>query len=123
MKGLGSRVKEARLEIGISQKELATLVNVSQQNIGKIETGRSKATYTVVPLARALSVTPNWLLTGELPKRPSTGDDKLDLLVAQDPKKYSATTRLLDRLLALSPTQLSAIENILDAFVDPRNKP
>lgn len=116
MSDFGSRVKEARLELGLSQKELGELVHVTQQNIGKIESGKAKNTYATRALAEHLNVNIDWLLTGKLPKRPSQGDTKRDAMVEQDPKRYRAASKLFERLMAMPPKQLNALEKLLDAF-------
>ncbi len=116
MSGLGSRVKEARLEMGLSQKALGDLVHVSQQNIWKIESGKSKATYTIGKLAEHLCVSVDWLLTGNAPKRPALEDQQLQSMIQQNPRQYAVTNRIVERLTQLEPRQLAAIESLLDAF-------
>ncbi len=121
MSEFGDRVREARKELGLSQKQLGDRVSVTQQNIGKIESGKAKGTYVLVPLARELGVNITWLATGEGPKFASRGDPELDLMVAQDPKRYRTASELFDRLMKLPPKQLAALERLLDAFSSKDN--
>lgn len=81
---LAERVKAARKRLGMSQRELAEKLNVKQQTISKLESGRSKGTYNLAALSRALDVTADWLLSGKdldpekMPAQPS-GNKKSDL--------------------------------------------
>lgn len=61
---LGTRLKKARADAGLTQEELARAAGVTQKTISKIERGDQVATAAIVPLARALGVTPEWLAEG-----------------------------------------------------------
>lgn len=65
---IGSRLKEARKEARLSQKQLAEKSGASQQMISKLETGKAKETSDIVALARACGIRPDWLQDGSLPK-------------------------------------------------------
>lgn len=57
LKKFGERVKELRLEKGISQEELAEKVNVHRTYIGFIERGeRNPALLNIYKISRALGV-------------------------------------------------------------------
>lgn len=58
-----------RLSAGISQKELAKKAGVSQGLIGQLEGGRNQGSKHVVPLAKALDCSIEWLATGKGPMR------------------------------------------------------
>ena len=116
METLGKRVKSARDELGYSQKKLGQLVNVTQQNIAKIERDKAKGTYLIAPLAKVLMVNADWLLTGQGPMRPTSGDDVVDQMIKDDPIAFVTANRLFDKLSTLTEPQLSAIENLVDAF-------
>lgn len=62
----GSRLREIRLNKGLSQSELARAASVSNEYIGKIERGESTnvGTETVEAIAKALSVHPTEILYG-----------------------------------------------------------
>ena len=53
---LGKRVKELRKKLGISQQELADIINVDQRNLSNIECGISFPTKTLLDIAQALKV-------------------------------------------------------------------
>ncbi|ABK45268.1 putative phage repressor [Magnetococcus marinus MC-1] len=69
MDTLGHRLKDARLALGLSQKKLADKAGVSQGLIHKLETGFYEGTGQIVPIAGALDVRPEWLHSGEQPRR------------------------------------------------------
>jgi len=64
---LGSRLKQARLAAGMSQKDLSVKSGVVQQVISKIELGIVKTTSDVVSLAQSVDVTAEWLDSGDGP--------------------------------------------------------
>lgn len=68
---LAERLKQARINKGLTQKSLADLIGVSQAAIQKIETGKAANTTRLVDLAKALNVRPEWLSGGNGPM----GDD------------------------------------------------
>lgn len=57
----GERLKQARINKGYTQAELANVTGVKQQMISKLETGKSSGTADIVKLAYALDVEPAWL--------------------------------------------------------------
>lgn len=61
---IGSRIRNRRKTLQLSQADLAKAAGVSQQMIGKLETGVASETGKLVPLAEALGVTAEWLATG-----------------------------------------------------------
>lgn len=66
---LGQRIADARRSLGLSQKQLAVLVNVEPNTISMYESGgRKPSTDVIVRLARALHVSTDFLLIGEKTK-------------------------------------------------------
>lgn len=61
---IGDRVKSRRLELGLSQEELAVKSNTTQQSIFNVETGKTKSPRNLLELAKALSVSPEYLKHG-----------------------------------------------------------
>lgn len=59
---IGTVVRQLREEAGLSQAELAQRVNVSQQSIDALESGRVRKPKYIVELAEALNVKPQALL-------------------------------------------------------------
>lgn len=61
--GIGKIIYDLRIERGISQKELAEAIGVSQSTIAKLEVGRNEATAsTIRKLAKFFDVSADYLL-------------------------------------------------------------
>ncbi len=63
---MGERIKQRRLEIGISQGELSRKTGLSRVTISNLERGECRNAHgkTVMALAIALDTTVGWLLFG-----------------------------------------------------------
>lgn len=61
---LGERLKFAREKRGLTQQELADMVNMSQPSLYNVEGGRNRGTTKVVELSIALDISPIWLQLG-----------------------------------------------------------
>ncbi|WP_449278486.1 helix-turn-helix domain-containing protein [Leucobacter sp. GX24907] len=62
---IGSRLRAARQELGISLEDLGELSEINWTTIGKIERGASSpAVETLIRLASALEIDPGALVTG-----------------------------------------------------------
>ncbi len=62
---VGERLKQARLQLGVSQMELANLAGMNVANYGKIERGAGNPTLdTLVRLAGVMELDPSQLVTG-----------------------------------------------------------
>lgn len=61
---LGKRVKEARQKLKLTQAQLAELVGISQQAIQNLEQRDSQDSKSIIELAKALQVKPEWLKHG-----------------------------------------------------------
>lgn len=59
-----TRLTMRREQCGLTQAQLATKAGLSQATIGNLETGRNKGTKRILELAKALHVTPEWLIHG-----------------------------------------------------------
>lgn len=69
---LKDRLKQARNAKGYSQAKLGELVGVSQTAIQYIENGRNQSSTKIFDIAKALSVTAEWLLYGDEGSFPTT---------------------------------------------------
>lgn len=74
-KSFGDRLRQARDKAGLKQSDLASLTEINQSEISRLEKSKRKRPPgwpQVVKLATALSVTPEWLFgTEEIPGGPS----------------------------------------------------
>ncbi|MGK5024609.1 XRE family transcriptional regulator [Janthinobacterium sp. RB2R34] len=61
---IGSRIREARKNAGLTQKQLCSKVGMSQGALSELETGASIGTTNIATLAHALGVSALWLETG-----------------------------------------------------------
>ena len=68
MKNLQTRLKQAREDRGLSQKELARKSKCVQSAIGNVESGERKTLRNLVLVARALNVSADWLFDGTGPE-------------------------------------------------------
>ena len=59
-----ARLTFRREQCGLTQAQLASRSELSQATIGNLETGRNKGTKKILELAKALHVTPDWLVHG-----------------------------------------------------------
>ena len=64
MDTLGKRVRYARKQSKMTQQQLADRVGLSREAITLLENGSSKGTTKIMELAKALGVSPGWLLWG-----------------------------------------------------------
>jgi transcriptional regulator with XRE-family HTH domain len=63
LKEFGLEIKKRRLELGISQEELAHLCNLHRTYIGSVERGeRNVSLLNITVIAKALKCNPNELL-------------------------------------------------------------
>lgn len=78
MKQVGKRLKQARLEKGLTLKELSDLVGLSDSQLCLIENGTNKlAEKRAVILGEALEVGVEWLLHGEERNKAFPADRKM----------------------------------------------
>ncbi len=91
----GQRIKKLRQKKGLTQEQLASLINVGERNLSKIECGKSfvKAE-TIAKLLCALEVEPKVLFDFSAPK----GDETLKEILINAIKENKADIKLLYRI-------------------------
>lgn len=62
---IGERLKLARRNANMTQKQLATAVDAKQGAISDLENGRNNSSTKIVEMALALGVNPKWLASGQ----------------------------------------------------------
>lgn len=62
---LAERFKARRIELGLTQKNVAESINMSQQSLQRIESGQILNPRRIVDLAKVLECEPDWLLFGK----------------------------------------------------------
>lgn len=63
---ISKRIKEKRMELALTQVELAKRVGITQQSLQKIEDGRTQNPRKLLSLAKQLHCDPEWLLSGHV---------------------------------------------------------
>lgn len=102
LNAMGTRMKRRRKELKMSQAELAEKVNVSNNHISSIETGKQIPSLTTfVKICEQLDTTPDFLLLGSL------HTDNL-------PKN------IYDSLALCTKKDLPLIQDIVENFVSKR---
>lgn len=112
METFSDRVRARRLELGLSQVELAKKAGLSQSTVAQIERGRNSRSAHILNLAEALKVHPRWLEGGEGPKDQS---DKgaMDEDAQPRPQPWPFPEIPEDEVRALAPAQLSALQGAI----------
>jgi transcriptional regulator with XRE-family HTH domain len=67
----GGRISDARVNLGLTQEQLARLVGVQRGAVNRWEGGASMRVERIQPLADALHVDPEWIVGGPLPAMPA----------------------------------------------------
>jgi transcriptional regulator with XRE-family HTH domain len=95
-RGIGERIKQARLQAGLQQFEVAKRCGVSRAAVSNWESGQGIRSQRLIEYARVVSVSAEWLITGErtaATERTSTAD--LDLVQLQ--RLIASSFQLLGR--------------------------
>ena len=71
MESLAERAKARRIELGITQEDVARVSGLKQSDVSKIESGRIQKTTEMIGLARALRCNAIWLAHGQGDMLPS----------------------------------------------------
>lgn len=104
-KAIASRLKEARKMAGLSQGQVAKLLNMHRPTISEIEAGNRRVTAEELSLfASTYDVAISWLL-GETPEQLEIDDPRLQLAARELSKLKSKD---LDRLMRLLASMRSA---------------
>ena len=102
---IGSRVKTARQNAGLTQSALAERIDKSTTFIGSLETGvNGLSVPTLLKICEVLHVSPDYLLV----EHPSGNDAHLKLY--------------LERIKSLDPSESELVENVTIALIDSLKK-
>jgi transcriptional regulator with XRE-family HTH domain len=120
MNTLGKRLKAARKNKGMMQRELELKSGVSQQLISKIENEKIDSTTEVFALSEALGISARWL---------STGNGEMIEEHGQVQDAAQATDGLTDEAVMfarafqeLPPEQRAVLQQTAQAFMDSTKK-
>jgi len=104
MRTLGQRLKHRRIELGLSQKNVADIAGVTNAAVSKWESngGESMSAIVAMRLARFLSINPFWLIFGE--------GEQADRVYVPE---FSQQTREMALHIERLPPRLSSLMNRL----------
>ena len=110
MDTIGKRVRTRRLELGLTQVQLARKAGMKQGTISDLERGRNDSTMELIGLSVALNCRPEWLRTGK-------GDKIYGL---QDAQKESPNVgerqEIASRIPLISWVRAGAFCQVVDIF-------
>lgn len=125
MNTFGSRLRQARLQRKWTQKKLAEASGLTQSAIGNYESGQRSSSRSLLRLARALGVNPNWLdtgvppVTGGYPREDNTAEsalrDPLSPMADAAPWPFSGAT--YQEYLRLSPRDRQMLDSLVADFI------
>lgn len=125
--GIGDKIKKRRLELGMSQQELAEAMGyTSKSTINKIELGKNDVTQTkVMKFANVLKTTPAYLMDWEEDDSLGDYEENIEYLSKNYPdlvdlyNEIHANEQLVvlfDKARKLEPQDLAQILKIIDTF-------
>ena len=87
---LGAKIRQTRMNCGITQEKLAEMVDISTNFMSLIENGRNMSVETLVKIADALGVTVDYLLSDTM----EVQSDKIMTQIAQNLSTLSDDEKL-----------------------------
>lgn len=125
--GIGDKIKERRLALGMSQQELAEAMGyTSKSTINKIELGKNDVTQSkVMKFANVLKTTPAYLMDWEEDDSLGNYEENVEYLKDNYPNLVDLYNEihandqlviLFDKAKKLEPQDLAQILKIIDTF-------
>lgn len=98
-KEMGNRIKVRRKELRIKQAELAEALDISNNHMSSIETGKQKPSLDIfIGICKGLNVTPDYLLLGAM-------------------YPYNIPQDILDKLRLCSPADIELASDFIELLV------
>jgi len=119
MKTIAERLVHAREAAGLSQPQLAKKAGVSQGSISHIETGLRKNPRHLLSLAKALGITPDWLMNGSGPRQLPVSQQNSPLSAESPIAAYEV--RPAWPSAALRQKQSSCVSNLVQLQINPKD--
>ena len=100
IKDVGSRIREARKAMHLSQNELAEMVNISPSHMSDIENGKKIIKLDIfMRLTEALQVSADWLLRTDIPSVTSIHAQELATLLSDcTPSESQSLIKMLKEM-------------------------
>jgi len=97
--GIGKRIKQARTDKGLRQKEIAEKFGLHSASMSKIESGDSSTSVEILlKIKEILNVNLHWILTGEgTPETPTKGIEDEEIIMML--KAFEKSARLKHAVL------------------------
>lgn len=96
---MGNRIKLRRKELNIKQSELAEMVNISNNHMSSIETGKQKPSMDIfIKICDNLQVTPDYLMLGTIHKG-NVSKNIVDSLQLCDEKDIELVRKIVEFLV------------------------
>lgn len=72
MNTIGARIKQRRMLLGLTQKQIYSMTNISSGNLSEYENGmKFPSSKAIIELAKALQCSTDWILLGDEPDNPT----------------------------------------------------
>lgn len=117
---IGGRIRQARGEAGLSQRELSTRLAVTNKTLENWEEDRSEPRANkLVMMAGVLNIPSTWLLTGDAPKDMKRGFDFQETMgISQKLERAMAMQVAVSSLLEEVSSDVSRLQNELDSEIE-----
>lgn len=110
-RSIGERVRSLRMQIGLTQLELAEQLDMSQSNLSEMERGmRGLTLQQLIKVSRLLKTSADWILFGGSANQ------------SMKPKLSLKILRRVHRIQELPPAKQRAVLQILDAILEQQNR-
>lgn len=114
---IGERIKSRRIELGLSQEELALKCGYkSRSSVNKIELARDLPLHKVTLFAKALDVTPAYLMGWTDPEPEPYYLDPEAAQIAQEIFEKPELRVLFDAAKDVKPEDLQIVQGMIDAL-------
>ena len=95
LKAIGRRIATVRREMNLSQKDLAAKINISNNHLSNIETGKSAPGFaTFLDICTILNADVNYIIGGDI--YPSPDDATINRFKRKSPEDKITIGRIID---------------------------
>ena len=117
--GMAEKIRKRRLELGLTQEELAAKLGVQKSAVAKYESGRVQniKRAMISKLAQALECDPVWLMDLEQPD-----ENPLLLKLAEDVAQRDRIMVYFEKLTKLTPEHQIAVTSMIDFLAAEEEK-
>lgn len=116
METFGERLRHTRIQLGLSQAQLAQACGLSQSAISSYENGSRRSPKKLLNLAQTLGVDIYWLSRGDGTPRPASSDARAAMHDAVSPWPFPSIEPRV--FWSLRPKDRQAVEATVSALID-----